>query len=277
MDVGWPAAPEELVELQMALAAAADRAAATDAWLLPAATDELVVGGCFIAYASGEAGPGHPGDRAWAAASTWQPGPKAPSTTTPPRKSDRMLVGTGSGGPRQPADVIEQVVVAGRAPAAYLPGLLALREGPLLHAAAARLRRPPSALLVDATGRDHPRRAGLAIHLGAALAIPTVGVTHRPLRAEGELPPLARGATSALVLGDEEVARWVCTRPGARPVAAHAGWRTDPATAAALVLAASTPASRTPVPLGEARRVARETRAIAEGRAPTPPSSSRPR
>jgi deoxyribonuclease V len=62
-----------------------------------------------------------------------------------------------------------------------------------------------------------------------------------------------------------EVARWVCTRNGVRPVVAHAGWRTDAETAAELVLMASTPASRTPVPLQEARRVAREARALAGG------------
>jgi deoxyribonuclease V len=61
------------------------------------------------------------------------------------------------------------------------------------------------------------------------------------------------------------VARWVCTRDRSRPVLAHAGWRTDAATAARLVLLASTPAARTPVPLQEARRVAREARSLAGG------------
>jgi deoxyribonuclease V len=55
------------------------------------------------------------------------------------------------------------------------------------------------------------------------------------------------------------VARWVRTAAGARPVAAHAAWRTDPATAAALVLATAT-AARTPEPLREARRRARVAR-----------------
>jgi deoxyribonuclease V len=54
------------------------------------------------------------------------------------------------------------VVVSGEAGAPYLPGLLALREGALLEAAVRALPRPPEVLLVDATGRDHPRRAGLA-------------------------------------------------------------------------------------------------------------------
>jgi len=121
-------------------------------------------------------------------------------------------------------------------------------------------------LLVDASGLDHPRRAGLALHLGAVTGIPTVGVTRRPLVAEeGELPALVRGASSPVRLAGEVVGHWVCTRTGARPVLAHAGWRTDPDTAAAVVLAASTQAARAPVPLQEARRVAREARFLEGG------------
>jgi deoxyribonuclease V len=108
----------------------------------------------------------------------------------------------------------------------------------------------------------------MAVHLGAVTGIPTVGVTHRPLLAQGAPPRPERGATSSRTIAGAEVGRWVCTRTDARPVVAHAGWRTDSATAAAVVLAASTDAARTAVPLGEARRVAREARAIAEGRAP---------
>jgi deoxyribonuclease V len=98
------------------------------------------------------------------------------------------------------------------------------------------------------------------------LDVPTVGVTHRPLVATGNVPVLERGATSPLSIRGSVVAYWVCTRSSARPVVAHAGWRTSPATAAALVLACSTEAARTPIPLVEARRAAREARAVAEGR-----------
>jgi deoxyribonuclease V len=140
---------------------------------------------------------------------------------------------------------------------------LALREGPILEAAVAALDPPPDVLLVDATGLDHPRGAGLAIHLGAVAGLPTVGVTHRPLQAMGALPPMVRGRTSPLYLHDQRVGAWVCTRTGVRPLVAHAGWRTDPETATSVVLLASTEAARTPVPLEEARRVAREARALA--------------
>lgn len=151
-------------------------------------------------------------------------------------------------------------VVAGAAQAPYLPGLLALREGPLLEAAVRGAM--PDALLVDATGRDHPRRAGLALHLGAVLDLPTVGVTHRPLHAAGAWPDDAGGAWSPLTLEGETVGAWLRTRRGTRPVAVHAAWRTDVDVAVATVLAA-TGRHRTPEPLRAARRLARLARGSA--------------
>jgi len=240
----WPLTADELVEQQLALATAGDTALESGPWQVPPpGRAPPLWGGCFIAFASGEAGPGRVGDRAWAAAVTM------------------YVLDQGQ-------ETQEEAVITGTTGAAYLPGLLALREGPLLAAALGALRRPPDVVLVDATGRDHPRRAGMALHLGALMGIPSVGVTHRPLQAEGRPPAQQRGATSPLHLGDEEVARWVCTRTGARPVVAHAAWRTDPATAALVVLMASTTGARTPAPLREARRLARKARAVAEGRAP---------
>jgi deoxyribonuclease V len=159
--------------------------------------------------------------------------------------------------------VLAQAVAAERVPAAYEPGLLALREGHVLAAAVIELPELPDVLLVDATGVDHPRQAGLAVHLGAVVGVPTVGVTQRPLVASGPLPALQRGARAPVRIGDRCVGYWVCTRTGALPVLAHAGWRTTAETAAETVLEASTEAARTPVPLQEARRVAREARALA--------------
>jgi len=153
-------------------------------------------------------------------------------------------------------------VVTGRAGAAYEPGLLALREGPLLEASVRALPVEPDVLLVDATGRDHPRRAGLALHLGAVLDVPTIGVTHRPLLARGDWPADERGGCSSLLLGRELVGYWVRTRRGRRPLAVHAAWRTSPETAAKLVVDLAAHA-RTPEPLRQARRIAREARARA--------------
>lgn len=246
------------MQVQEAVARDAEAALRTDPWVPP---EQPVVGGCFVAFARGEAGPGHPGHRAWAAVVTWR-APGLPDGRG--RRVDGHLRGVRSGGaPRRADDVLAQAVVADRVPAAYEPGLLAMREGRVLAAAVNGLSRLPDVLLVDATGLDHPRRAGLAVHLGAAVGVATVGVTQRPLVATGALPSLQRGARAPVRVGDRRVGFWVCTRAGARPVVAHAGWRTTAETAADVVLAASTGAARTPVPLQEARRVAREARALA--------------
>jgi deoxyribonuclease V len=189
-------------------------------------TASVAPAGCFVCFGRGGSGPGHAGDPGWA--------------------------GAALGG--------ETTVATGTAGAAYEPGLLALREGPLLEAAVRALPTAPEALLVNATGRDHPRRAGLALHLGAILDLPTVGVTHRPLLASGDWPPDEAGARSPLVLEGELVGYWLRTRPGRRPLAIHAAWGTGPESAVELVLA-DLGGRRTPEPIRLARRAARLARA----------------
>jgi deoxyribonuclease V len=184
------------------------------------------VGACFVCFERGLSGPGRRGDRGWAAAVLG-------STTA---------------------------VVEGEAGAPYEAGLLALREGPLLETAVRTLPELPGVLLVNATGRDHPRRAGLALHLGAVLGVPTVGVTHRTLVARGHWPADAAFRRTPLVLTGEVVGYWLRTQRGRRPLAVHAAWRTDPETAVASVLAC-VGAVRTPEPLRLARRAARTARA----------------
>jgi deoxyribonuclease V len=217
--MAWPQTAEELVQVQHALAAAS-----LPPWQLP--EGELEIGGCFVCFERGPAGPGQAGDRGWAGAAS--------------------LSGTTA-------------IACGRAGAAYEPGLLALREGRLLEEAVKRLPRRPDVVLVNATGRDHPRRAGLALHLGAVLGVPTVGVTHRPLLAEGAWPVDQTGAGSPLTLAGEVVGAWLRTRAGTRPLAVHAAWRTDAETAVAVALAALGH-QRTPEPLRLARTVARIAR-----------------
>lgn len=188
---------------------------------------------CFVCFQRGRTGAGDTGDRGWAAA-VWM-------------LDDSLR---------------DAAVVCGPAGAAYEPGLLALREGPLLEAAVRRLPAVPEVLIVNATGRDHPRRAGLALHLGARCDLPTIGVTTRPLVAVGDWPAGETGATSPLRTDDEVVGCWVRTRAGARPLAVHAAWRTDPLTAVEVVLSV-TAGARTPEPLRQARRTARLARARA--------------
>jgi len=223
----WPTSAEELQRLQLELAARSRR---EPAWH-PPADRALRVGGVFVASPRGREGLGAPGDPAWAAA---------------------VVLERGS--------MLDSVVVRGQFDASYAAGLLALREGRLLAEAVGRLSRPPDVVIVNASGRDHPRRAGVALHLGAACGIPTLGVTDRPLLADGPQPAPERGATAELYVDDELVAFRLRTGNGIRPLVVHAGWRVDAQTACAVVLQVSG-TSRTPAPLREARRLARAARA----------------
>jgi deoxyribonuclease V len=218
----WPASPAELIEAQAALAAADP-----EPWRPPTAP---AIGGCAIVFPRGLTGRGTRGDPAWVAAA--------------------VLVRRR---------VVAEATLAGKAAAPYVPGLLALREGPCLEAAVRELPAPPDVLLVDATGRDHPRRAGLALHLGAVLDLPTVGVTHRPLLASGDWPENARGAHAPLSLDGAVVAAWLRTTAQARPLAVHPAWRTTLKDAIDVVLMASHD-HRTPEPLRHARHLARIAR-----------------
>lgn len=217
---GWPTTRESLAEVQRRLAVEEP-----DPWRPPA---HPAVGAVFIAFSTRRDPAGV--ERSWAAAA----------------------VGTAS------------VVVGAEVVAPYEAGYLALREGPLLERAVRELCAHPGValevLVVNASGRDHPRGAGLALHLGAVLDVPTVGVTDRPLVAVTD-------EEGRLVLDGCEVGRAVLTRRGARPVFAHAAWRTDAETALEVVRAASVRA-RTPEPLRRARFLARAQRARDEGRLP---------
>jgi deoxyribonuclease V len=204
----WPATIAELEAVQLELSR---RRGQQPAWQ-PGSS--LRPGGVFAAPLRGPVALGAAGDPGWAAAVVFEDG--------------RLLVSK---------------VLEGRFAAAYEPSYLALREGALLERTVRALPIWPDVLLVNATGLDHPRRAGLAIHLGAVLGLPTIGVTERRLTGGGE----------------EDVARLLGTKARARPLVVHPGWRTDLETAVQVVQRLCLLA-RTPEPLREARRLARTAR-----------------
>jgi deoxyribonuclease V len=160
-------------------------------------------------------------------------------------------------------DVVATATATHRMRQSYQPGYLALSCGPLFEDVVRALSRRPDVLLVNACGRDHARGAGLAIHVGAALDIATVGITERPHLATSSEPGPDRGGWSPLSLRNRLVGFRLRTVAGAQPIAVHASWRTSPETAREVGLA-TTHMSRIPEPLQRARQLARWFRSEAQ-------------
>ena len=123
----------------------------------------------------------------------------------------------------------------------YVPGCLSFREIPVMLKAFRRLTRRPDVVLCDGQGRAHPRRLGLASHLGLALDTPTIGCAKSRLigRVEGALGR-ARGCRAALIDGGERIGTVLRTRTGVKPLYVSVGHRIDLASAERWVLATAT-------------------------------------
>jgi len=137
----------------------------------------------------------------------------------------------------------------------YVPGLLAFREGPVVLAALERLTERPDVLMFDAQGLAHPRRMGLATHLGVLLDIPAVGCAKSRLCGVYVEPDERKGSWTPLIDGDEVIGAVVRTRDTVRPVFVSIGHRVDLETAVALVLGCATK-YRLPEPIRWAHQVA---------------------
>ncbi|MDQ4058602.1 MAG: endonuclease V [Actinomycetota bacterium] len=150
----------------------------------------------------------------------------------------------------------------------YKPGYLALTVGPILEDVVSALSLPPDIILVNAAGRDHIRGAGLAIQLGAALGVPTVGVTERPDIGLGAEPDAHRGDWTPVRINHRLVGFRIRSMSSANSIMAHAAWMTTPETARDIVIR-TTGRMRVPEPLQRARQLARKLRSEYERSAGT--------
>src|ERR671921_3053028 len=122
----------------------------------------------------------------------------------------------------------------------YVPGLLSFREVPSLAGALRKVETQVDALILDAQGLAHPRRIGLASHLGLSLDVPTVGCAKSRLVGSSEEPGREKGSATDLVHRGEIVGRVVRTREAVSPVYVSVGNRIDLGSAVDLVLACCT-------------------------------------
>jgi deoxyribonuclease V len=137
----------------------------------------------------------------------------------------------------------------------YVPGLLAFREGPVVLEALKELTERPDVLIFDAHGLAHPRRMGLATHLGVLLDLPSVGCAKSRLCGEYAEPDEEKGSWTPLRDGEEVIGAVVRTRDNVRPVFVSVGHRVDLETAVSLVLDCA-PKYRLPETTRWAHRVA---------------------
>jgi deoxyribonuclease V len=122
-------------------------------------------------------------------------------------------------------EIVEIARARGVATFPYRSGYLSFREIPTLLTAFAQLKQKPDVIMADGQGIAHPRRVGLAAHLGLALALPAFGCAKSLLYGVGEIPAQEAGATSLLYSRDgaEVVGAYVRTKPRAKPVIVSPG------------------------------------------------------
>ncbi len=122
----------------------------------------------------------------------------------------------------------------------YIPGLLSFREAPVCLEAVAKLGRQPDLFMIDGQGVAHPRRLGLASHLGLFLDKPTIGCAKSRLIGKYEEPGVEKGAWSPLRDGDEIIGAVVRTRSRVKPIFVSVGHKCTLEDAIRITLACAT-------------------------------------
>ncbi len=141
----------------------------------------------------------------------------------------------------------------------YVPGLLSFRESPVLLAAFAKLRHEPDLILIDGHGCAHPRRFGIACHLGILFDKPTIGCAKSLLVGKYDEPGERAGSQSPLLLGSERVGTVLRTRDNVKPIFVTQGNRVSLDSAVRMVLAC-VDGFRIPKPTREADHYVRDLR-----------------
>lgn len=164
-------------------------------------------------------------------------------------------------------EVKQRVGVAGPADFPYVPGLLSFRELPAVLEAFSRLEEPPDVILCDGQGIAHPRRLGIASHLGLWLGRPSVGCAKSLLTGSYEEPGPERGERSPLVHHGEVIGSVLRSRSRVKPLFVSPGHLCDLAGATELVMETTSGRLRLPTPARMAHAYVNEIRrSVAEGK-----------
>jgi deoxyribonuclease V len=121
----------------------------------------------------------------------------------------------------------------------YIPGFLSFREGPSIIMALKSLKRKPDVILFDGQGIAHPKRLGIASHIGVLLNIPTIGCAKSRLIGTYKEPGTKKGTCSSLLYREEIVGVVMRTKDNVKPLFVSPGHRTDIRSSIEIVLACS--------------------------------------
>jgi len=155
--------------------------------------------------------------------------------------------------------VVETRTVTQKVNFPYIPGLLSFRELPALLTAFTELRQTPDAVMLDGQGIAHPRRFGVACHLGLWLGLPCLGCAKSWLAGEHDEPGQNAGEAAPLSIEGTAVGAVVRSATGVKPVFVSPGHRLDIASAVAIVRATLS-GYRHPTPTREAHMAANRLR-----------------
>ncbi len=153
--------------------------------------------------------------------------------------------------------VVEQRTMQDELTFPYVPGLLSFREIPVLLKLLRRIRSPVDGILCDGQGIAHPRRLGLAAHLGLVVGVPTVGCAKSRLCGTHEEPGPHRGDFALLMDDGERIGTVLRSRDGVRPLFVSPGHLVDHPSSIEWVLAAGA-GYRLPEPTRRADRLVSE-------------------
>jgi deoxyribonuclease V len=124
-------------------------------------------------------------------------------------------------------EVVEESGVVSETRFPYVPGLLSFRETPSVLEAWSQLKTEPDALMLDGQGLAHPRRVGIACHVGLLIERPTLGCAKSVLVGRFEEPPAERGAWSEMVDKGEVVGAALRTKRNVQPIFVSPGHLID--------------------------------------------------
>ncbi len=133
-------------------------------------------------------------------------------------------------------EVIQRVGRRGKVTFPYVPGLLSFREAPLLLAAIKKLKQLPDLFVFDGQGVAHPRRFGIASHMGLVLNHPTIGCAKSRLIGQHRMPGQEPGSIAPLTVDGERVGNVLRTKHGCKPVFVSVGHRINLTQATKIVM-----------------------------------------